>query len=71
MSAKDITDLTFNKNEDRMKLMISDVKKKLSLIMYSLLFSNNIAPLKNSSLDAKNGLIVNLVFVLNLLVSFL
>ena len=32
MSAKDITDLTFNKNEDRMKLMISDVKKKLSNI---------------------------------------
>jgi acetyl-CoA carboxylase carboxyltransferase component len=32
MSAKDIIDLTFNKNEDRMKLMISDVKKKLSNI---------------------------------------
>ena len=38
-----------------------DVKKKLSLIIYSLLFSNKIAPLKNSSLDAKNGLNVNLV----------
>ena len=36
--------------------LIFDEKKKLSCIKYSLLFSNNKAPLKKSSLDAKNGL---------------
>jgi len=45
-------------------------KKKLSFITYWLLFSNKIAPLKNSSLEAIKGLKVNFVSVLKLLVFF-
>ena len=41
------------------------LKKKLSLIIYSLLFSTVSAPLKNSSLDARKGLKLKLVLVLN------
>ena len=40
-------------------------KKKLSKKLYSLIFSNIIDPLKNSSLEARKGLIASFVFVLN------
>ena len=47
------------------------LKNKLSLKINSLSFSKRIAPLKNSSLDARNGLNLRPVEVLKLLVFFL
>ena len=48
-----------------MVYLILEEKKKLSLIINSLLFSAMIASLKNSSLEAKKGLILKLFALLN------
>ena len=47
------------------------LKNKLSVIIASLSFSINKAPLKNSSLDARNGLNLSLVDEINDEVFFL